>query len=103
MPLKMRPPGLGRGFYKDNVDYGVFCGEWCIGRTYETRVVIAGSLGSLPVACPPRPGAWLRKLHLSSICAVTMASDEVIEAAGYTADFGVPSASLSFDFERALA
>ena len=37
MPLKMRPTGLGHGVYKDNVDYGVFCGEWCIGRIYETR------------------------------------------------------------------
>ena len=25
------------GFYKDDVDYSVFCGEWCIGRIYETR------------------------------------------------------------------
>ncbi len=33
----MRPTGLGHGVYKDNVDYGVFCGEWCIGRIYETR------------------------------------------------------------------
>ena len=37
MPLKMRPTGLGHGVYKDNVDYGVFCGDWCIGRIYETR------------------------------------------------------------------
>ncbi len=37
MPLKMRPTGLGHGVYKDNVDYSVFCGEWCIGRIYETR------------------------------------------------------------------
>ena len=37
MPLKLRPTGLGHGVYKDNVDYGVFCGEWCIGRIYETR------------------------------------------------------------------
>jgi hypothetical protein len=43
MPLKMRATGLGHGVYKDNVDYSVFCGEWCIGRIYETRVVIAGS------------------------------------------------------------
>jgi hypothetical protein len=35
MPLKMRPTGLGYGVYKDNVDYSVFCGEWCIGRIYE--------------------------------------------------------------------
>jgi hypothetical protein len=33
----MRPTGLSSGFYKDNVDYSVFCGEWCIGRIYETR------------------------------------------------------------------
>ena len=32
----MRPTGLGHGVYKDNVDYGVLCGEWCIGRIYET-------------------------------------------------------------------
>jgi hypothetical protein len=37
MPLKLRPTGLGHGVHKDNVDYGVFCGEWCIGRIYETR------------------------------------------------------------------
>ncbi len=37
MPLKMRPTGLGHGVYKDNVDYSVFCGEWCIGRIYTTR------------------------------------------------------------------
>jgi hypothetical protein len=36
MPLKMRPTGLGHGVYKDVPDYGVFCGEWCIGRIYET-------------------------------------------------------------------
>ena len=37
MTLKLRPTGLGHGVYKDNVDYGVFCGEWWIGRIYETR------------------------------------------------------------------
>jgi hypothetical protein len=37
MPLKLRPTGVGHGVYKGNVDYGVFCGEWCIGRIYETR------------------------------------------------------------------
>ena len=37
MALKLRPTGLGHGVYKDNPDYGVFCGEWCIGRIYETR------------------------------------------------------------------
>ncbi len=37
MPLKLRPTRLGHAVYKDTVDYGVFCGEWCIGRFYETR------------------------------------------------------------------
>jgi hypothetical protein len=37
MPLTMRPTGLGHGVYKDSIDYGVFCGEWCIGRIYENR------------------------------------------------------------------
>jgi hypothetical protein len=37
MPLTMCPTGLGHGAYKDDVDYSVYCGEWCIGRIYETR------------------------------------------------------------------
>ena len=37
MALKMRPTGLGHGVYKDVLDYGVFCGEWCIGRIDQTR------------------------------------------------------------------
>ena len=46
MALKMRPTGLGHGVYKDVLDYGIFCGEWCIGRIYETRTgppICAGS------------------------------------------------------------
>jgi hypothetical protein len=40
VPLKMRPTGPQLRLYKDTktpVDYGVFCGEWCIGRIYENR------------------------------------------------------------------
>ena len=37
MPLTMRPTGLGSGIDKDRPDYTVFCGEWAIGRIYETR------------------------------------------------------------------
>jgi hypothetical protein len=37
MSLTMRPTGLGHGVYKDTIDYGVFSGEWCIGRIYEQR------------------------------------------------------------------
>jgi hypothetical protein len=36
MTLKMRPTGLSSGA-KDEVDYCVFCGEWCIGRIYKNR------------------------------------------------------------------
>jgi hypothetical protein len=31
----MRPTDLGQGVYKDSIDYGVFSGEWLIGRIYE--------------------------------------------------------------------
>ena len=44
MPLEMRPTELGHGVYKDVPDYGIFCGEWCIGRIYETRTGPAGLL-----------------------------------------------------------
>jgi hypothetical protein len=37
MPLKLRPTGLGHGVYKDRQDYTVYCGEWNVGRIYETR------------------------------------------------------------------
>jgi hypothetical protein len=37
MPLKLRPAGLGSGIDKDRPDYGVFTGEWDIGRIYQTR------------------------------------------------------------------
>jgi hypothetical protein len=37
MPLKLRPSGLGHGIDKDRPDYGVYCGEWCVGRIYQTR------------------------------------------------------------------
>ena len=48
MALKMRPTGLGHGVYKDVPDYGVFCGEWCIGRIYQTRTGPAQCSGYLP-------------------------------------------------------
>ena len=37
MALRLRPTGLGHGVYKDDIDFGVFSGEWCIGRIYEKR------------------------------------------------------------------
>ena len=56
MPLKMRPTGLGHGVYKDNVDYSIFCGEWCIGRIYKTRT-------------GPEFLRWFWALHLPATCA----------------------------------
>ena len=50
MHLKMRPTGLGHGVYKDVPDYSIFCGEWCIGRIYETRT-------------GPADLRWFRALH----------------------------------------
>ena len=46
MPLKMRPTGLGHGVYKDVPDYGVFCGEWCIGRIYQVAPAPSPCAGS---------------------------------------------------------
>jgi hypothetical protein len=37
MPLKLRPTGLGAGIDKDRPDFTVYCGEWEVGRIYETR------------------------------------------------------------------
>ena len=37
MPLTMRPTGLGAGIDKDRPDYTVYCGDWAIGRIYQTR------------------------------------------------------------------
>ena len=56
MPLKLRPTGLGHGVYKDNVDYGVFSGEWCIGRIYETRTGPADLRWFWALHAPSKPG-----------------------------------------------
>ena len=37
MALKLRPTGLGSGIDKDRPDYAVYCGEWGVGRIYQTR------------------------------------------------------------------
>jgi hypothetical protein len=37
MPLKLRPTGLGSAIDKDRPDYTVYCGEWDVGRIYQTR------------------------------------------------------------------
>ena len=58
MPLKMRPTGLGHGVYKDVPDYSIFCGEWCVGRIYETRTgpAIYSTLLASQEACAPTAG-----------------------------------------------
>ena len=57
MALTMRPTGLGSGFYKDNADYGIYCGEWCIGRIYETRTGPEYLRWFWALHAPSKPGA----------------------------------------------
>jgi hypothetical protein len=56
MALKMRPTGLGHGVYKDVPDYGVFCGEWCIGRIYEKRGAPQHLRWFWSLLCTSKPG-----------------------------------------------
>jgi hypothetical protein len=58
MPLKMRPTGLGHGVYKDVPDYGIYCGEWCIGRIYETRTGPPESPLVLGAPCSEQTGTF---------------------------------------------
>ena len=37
MALKLRPTGLGSAIDKDRPDYTVYCGDWDLGRIYQTR------------------------------------------------------------------
>ncbi len=45
MALTMRATGLGSGIDKDRPDYTVYCGEWNVGRIYETRGDALGPRG----------------------------------------------------------
>jgi hypothetical protein len=56
MPLTMRPTGLGHGVYKDVPDYGVFCGEWCIGRIYQRRTGPESLRWFWALHAPSKPG-----------------------------------------------
>ena len=60
MPLKLRPTGLGHGVYKDVPDYSIFCGEWCIGRIYETRTGPADLRWFWALHAPSKPGSMRR-------------------------------------------
>ena len=63
MPLKMRPTGLGHGVYKDVPDYGVYCGEWCIGRIYETRTGPAGLRWFWALHAPSKPARCAHQIR----------------------------------------
>jgi hypothetical protein len=56
MALTMRPTGLGHGVYKDDIDFGVFCGEWCIGRIYENRSGPEDQRWFCALHSPSKPG-----------------------------------------------
>jgi hypothetical protein len=75
MALKMRPTGLGHGVYKDNADYGVFCGEWCIGRIYQTRT-------------GPESLRWFWALHAPSKPGEMRTSNQVATLEAAKAQFG---------------
>jgi hypothetical protein len=53
MTLKMRPTGLGHGV----LDYSIFCGEWCIGRIYQTRTGPESLRWFWALHAPSKPGA----------------------------------------------
>jgi hypothetical protein len=57
MSLRMRPTGRGSGHYKDIPDYGIFCGEWCIGRIYETRTGPKELRWFWALHAPSKPGS----------------------------------------------
>ena len=57
MPLKMRPTGLGsRRLQGQFADYSVFCGEWCIGRIYQTRTGPESLRWFWALHAPSKPG-----------------------------------------------
>jgi hypothetical protein len=57
MALATRLTGLRSGFYEDTVDYSVFCGEWCIGRIYETRSSPESRRWFWALYAPSKPGS----------------------------------------------
>src|SRR3954452_19403161 len=67
MPLTMRPTGLGSDFYKDKIDYGIHCGEWCMGRIYETRTVLADLRWFWALDPPSKPGHMQTSNHVASL------------------------------------
>jgi hypothetical protein len=62
----MRPTGLGHAAYKDVPDYSIFCGEWCIGRIYETAADPRSAL-VLGAARTRRTRVWVASRSSSSL------------------------------------
>ena len=67
MALTMRPTGLGHGVYKDVPDYGVYCGEWCIGRIYMARTSPAGQPWFWALHAPSKPGTMRTSNQVASL------------------------------------
>ena len=63
----MRPTGLGHGVHKDHVDYSIFCGEWCIGRIYETRTGPADLLWFWALHAPSRRETLRSSNHAATL------------------------------------
>jgi hypothetical protein len=67
MTLKMSPTGLGHGVYKDVPDYGIYCGEWCIGRIIETRTGPEGLPWFWALHAPSQLGEMRTSNHVATL------------------------------------
>jgi hypothetical protein len=53
-----RRPRLDHGVYKDNIDCGILCGEWCIGRICSNAGSMAMVLGRRTHPADEKPFAF---------------------------------------------
>src|SRR4029078_10432501 len=67
MPLRMRSSSLGSGYYKDVPDYGIYCGEWCIGRIYKPRTSPAGESWFWALHVPTKPRGLRTDNHTETL------------------------------------
>jgi hypothetical protein len=67
MALSMRRTGLGHGVYKDSIDYGIFSGEWCIGRIYENRSGPQELRWFWALHAPSKPGTLRISNHVATL------------------------------------
>jgi hypothetical protein len=68
---RIAPPGFGSGFYKDTVDYSIFCGEWCIGRIYETCTGPESLRWFWALHAPSKPGTMRISNQVATLADVT--------------------------------